>query len=306
MEVSGAGLSMLNDLGSRVQLCNENSKDSGEITIRVQDELDRPVENAQILFSVGDVTCLMGITEKKGDVAEFKGRFPSGAIGSLLIQNPDYETYSKKFFNPKSDAQDLGTITLKGYAVKNVSAREIDINKILGDDGYGWQLNPAKKDLGSNDHVVVVLERILDDPSQEEVTAAADIRGAESKEIRLLPGKYKMSVTFIKENTSIVIPKEEICGDDSGGLAALLGEDECEDVGPTTISNNAPFTTQYNLKVEFADSLYQKNQIVFTGLNFNLADADNKVHDDLSEWSKASKYVTQSPDLFMPVFVSIG
>jgi hypothetical protein len=145
----------------------------------------------------------------------------------------------------------------------------------------------------------------LDDPSQDEVTAVADIRGAETKEIRLLPGKYKMGIAFIKDNTSIVIPKEEICAD-SGVLGKLLNNDECKDVGPTTVSKDSAFTTQYEMNVEFTDMIYQDSKMVFTGLYFNLADAEPKVHDDLSEWSKSNKYVIQSPELFRPAFISTG
>ncbi|MBU0536508.1 MAG: hypothetical protein KKE20_06065, partial [Nanoarchaeota archaeon] len=287
------------DLSADAAYCEEKQLNSADVTFRVADLLGRPIPDASVTFSAQDTGCLIGFTELDGDRAVFTGKFPKGAIGSIIIEHPDYEKYVKLYFRGKDEPQDLGVINMKGYVIKNVTAKRVDIDKVpynpvLG--GGGWQFIPLKHTLRGNEKVVVMLERIKETPYDDEVFTAAELTQTTQAEMRLVPGKYNLKVVILQQGVTVVIPKEEVEVDD-----------EDETIPETVLANNADFMAgQYETEIIIDNGIYYDNTIEFTAVAFNLigTPTNERVHDDLNVWSKVDQIANNHAEYLQPVLIA--
>lgn len=84
------------------QLCDPRQRDSNEYTFAVQDPLGKPIDNVIVSFVSSDQFCVIGKTQLDAHATEarFTGRFPTGAVGVLMVQKPGYTTYVENYFIP--------------------------------------------------------------------------------------------------------------------------------------------------------------------------------------------------------------
>jgi hypothetical protein len=293
------------------QLCDEKQKTSGDISLKAVDRMGNPVPGAEIIFMAGDVGCPIGETtlDASGN-AVFKGKFPKGAIGSIVFIKQDYENYVVPVFRAKDIDQDLGTITMNNYIMKNISIMKMDVDKLPDPDLEGtfkaalalklgfWELTAVKIPLKNKEHAIVVVQRVDDDSGT--ALSAVDINSSSKGQIRLVPGNYTIKVTLISENTTMIIPEDERCEE-------VNGKEECETLKEVVISDNSPFVSgQYEIPAEVDESIYSNNVIQFTAVNFNLLGVpqEDRRHEDLEDWAKVDVRVTNHQELFMPVLKS--
>ena len=274
------------DVSEQAQLCNDNQRTSGEVTINVVDQKNRPFEGAAVYFSVGDLMCPMGeaMLDNSTGTATFTGKFPMGAIGSIIIMHPEAEPYTIEFFRAKEEPVTLDLVKLNRAVFKNMTAKRLNVNR---EDGE-WNIDPTPQDLAANEQVVVSLEKDKSE-NQAAFTTTAVVKGKEQAELRLIPGEYKMTVTLMRDNVTIKIPDQTISG---------------QKVQGTTLVNDGVFPTQYVIDVTFDNSIDGDNTLEFYGLYFNLEGVpeSSRKFDDISEWNNVTQIAGSNRDLVMPVY----
>ncbi|PIN86815.1 hypothetical protein COV19_02990 [Candidatus Woesearchaeota archaeon CG10_big_fil_rev_8_21_14_0_10_44_13] len=276
----------MTDVTAQMQLCNDNQKTSGDVTITTVDTQNKPLDGAMIYLSVGEVMCPMGETslDSEGKLASFTGKFPMGAIGTLVVMHPDAAPYTREFFRAGKDAMKVDKIRLQKYVVKNATAMKMNINKYGGD----WLIDPAPKPLGENEEAVIMLEKVKDNPNEPDVVAAASVKANERSEIRLVPGKYKMMITLLKDKSTIVMPKQTVGG---------------QEVPETIVVANGVFPTEYEAYVIIDNSIYNAKEIRFNALYFNWLDVPQaeRTLDDMEAWGNTTQYATENINYLSPV-----
>ncbi|MBI4149911.1 hypothetical protein HY488_00745 [Candidatus Woesearchaeota archaeon] len=216
------------------QLCDPRQRNSGDYTVRVQDHQGRPVDGAVVSFASSVQFCPIGRSElnAQGTIATFAGKFPTGAIGALLVEKAGYTTHVKNYFNPKTENTELDPIVLKPVINKSVLARKVNVDFLTVDyvdtpagsiPVKGWVLRPSDQPLQANEKLTVIMERQKENPFESAFVAFVEVKGSDmTKKISLIPGTYKMTVILVREGEDVIIPEDYRC---EGGVLGF-GE-EC-------------------------------------------------------------------------------
>lgn len=279
-------LQQMSDVTAQLQLCNENQRTSGDVTITTVDTQNKPLDRAMIFLSVGELMCPIGETRlsQDGKIASWTGKFPIGAIGTLVVNHPDAAPYSQEFFRAKESSMMLDRIRMMRYAVKNVTAVKMNLNK----EGSEWALDPSSEKLGENEEVVVMLEKIKDKVTEPDVIAAASLKTDGKAEIRIIPGKYKATITLLRDKTTVKIPAQNIAG---------------QEIPEMKIVENGVFPTSYEAIVTFDNSIYGNNEIIFNAMSFNLPEVpeQERTFDDVNAWGNITQYATDNLNYIAPI-----
>jgi len=182
-------------------LCDFDMRTSGDITVVARDAFtEEGVEEVNVLYTCGDHSCAIGITNESG---QLKTQFPICSGGIVSFVNYDY-------FLP---AQSLDTETGKraltvseGYPYVD---KDITVRKQVFDVRQN-RLNQNKVDLKQKEQVVITLEKIPESIGEDPVTTVAEFWGNQSGPslmVRLVPGTYEVTGTMIL-NEEVVIPEE--------------------------------------------------------------------------------------------------
>lgn len=274
------------DNTAQAQLCNENQRTSGDVTITTVDMQNRPLPGAMIYLSIGDLMCPMGETrlDADGKIASFTGKFPLGAIGTLVVMHADAAPYSREFFRAKETQMAVDTVQLQKYVSLNATAMRMSINR----QGEDWVVDPTPLPLAENEEVIVMLEKVKENPNEPDVITAASVRPGKKEEIRLVPGKYLMTVTHMRDKTTIKIPKHMLEG---------------QEVPETKIIENGIFPTEYEAYVMIDNSIYNSREIRFNALYFNLADVpeESRTLMDMDAWGNTTQFATEAINYISPV-----
>lgn len=269
----------MSDVTAQVQLCNENQRTSGDVTITTTDTGNKPLEGAMIFFSIGELMCPIGETKLTADrnMAVYTGKFPVGAVGTLVVMHPDAAPYSQEFFRAKETPMFMDSIALSKYVMINASAVKLGLNK---DDENEWVLDPSPSQLSGNEEFVVMLEKVKEKQTEPDVVAAASVKQGQMSEIRLVPGKYKMTATLMRDKVTLKLPKQTVGG---------------QEMPETTVIDNSVFPTTYEAFVIFDNSIYSSKGVEFKALSFNWPEVPEKDRtlDDMLAWGNMTQYATE-------------
>lgn len=276
----------LQDVTAQMQLCNENQRVSGDITITTTDMQNKPLPGAMVYFSIGDLMCPMGETalDSSGKIASYTGKFPTGAIGSLIVIHPDAAPYSQEFFRASETPQKLDTVKLQKYVEINATAMKMGINK----QDNEWAIDPTVQDLGDNDEAIIMLEKVKEKASDPDVIAAAVIKANEKGEIRVVPGKYKATITLLRDKITIKVPKHT---------------EHDQEIPEFKVIENGVFPTSYEAYFIFDNSIYTANGITFKALSFNWPEVpeNQRTLDDMAAWGNTTQYAADNINYLSPV-----
>ncbi len=293
------------------QLCLEKYRDSAPVSLKARDSLGQPVKDAVVMFSSGTTSCVIGETDEEGN---FEGKFPTGALGSVVLKHMDYATGHKPYFMASEEPKDIGIIRMPRYVVKNVTIKIMDIDKELTYENYipqyEWVLTPGRRRPDSKEHAGVVMQRKKESQFDDEVMGGGDINRTHKGRMRLIPGNYSLQVILLRDNTTVIIPEDEIC---KCTTVCPPDDEECETIDPINLSYNSPlFEGEYKLNVVIGNELYvnvNDTDLELTALNFNIRGVPqgDRKHSDLQGLTQInSKIAPANAELLQPRFVSSG
>src|SRR3989344_736031 len=238
-------------------VCEEKFKNSGNVSLFVTDKLNNLVDGAVILFSLGQETCYIGEANERGF---FTGKFPKGALGSIIVNHPDFAAGYITPFMASNDPKDLGSIALNRYINKNITAKKMEIKKYVPAGLPGslalWSLVPLRKTLTSKESVTIIFAKVAENPLEEPFVTAVQFNGDETKEIRIIPGNYTINVMLMQDPQTIIIPEDEVCWED------WKGDEECETIPAVTVANNDAYLGgTFEKQIIIGDEIYRNNKI---------------------------------------------
>ncbi len=191
------------DISQPTLLCDEDSRNSGNITVDVRDSAGLPIPDAQILYTILDTNCFMGTTDEKG---RLMSKFPDGVVGGAVSAiSPDHIGRSIDF--TPTDINEQVTISLSPTLTKKV----LVMKKQLKKTSNGWEFADAALPLSEKEQAVVNFRRIPSDIGEQAFVGIAQVDGKfGASEIQIAPGSYEADVTVLLKE-SVIIPEKEKC-----------------------------------------------------------------------------------------------
>jgi len=241
-------------LSERSLLCD--TRTSGNVTVNVVNAANKkPVDDAQILYTIIDESCFIGATGLNGILKE---TFPVGVGGVVNVVKDGYIGTSLEF-DPKIKTDASLKVDLKPIYTKKLIIKKKNIVKTP----QGWQFANAPVDLSSKESVTITLAR-TNDENELEFSSVANYDGQQKdpSEIDIAPGNYAADATLILNNR-IIIPEKEKCV-----TKGIFGEKEC-------------FTIP---KIDFGEKSTPGQERFPEGglkLNFTISPSDLETHDTI-------------------------
>jgi len=221
-------------VGGAAQLCNPEHRVSGTYTIIVRDSTGQPVPEALVQLAASEHGCPIGQTDARGT---WRGKFPTGVIGQLIVSKPGYSTHIEEYFLPGLESANEEFMLSKARNVSIIGAKR-NVNKIIvaydasGNPVYDWVFNPGPLPLMDNEELIILMQREQGHPREQPFVGTVRIAGAQVGSMELIPGNYTANAILLKKGTEIVIPED---GDVPEIRLAPAGsaEEVSERVGPT-------------------------------------------------------------------------
>ena len=188
-------------VSDRTLLCDIRS--SGNVSLSVKDAVYRkPVEEAQVIFTVTEESCYIGSTDSSGSITE---NYPVAIGGLLNIQKEGYIGKSLQL-NPKIETDE----SIKGDLLPIFSRNIVVKKKNVVKTSRGWRFVNTPEELNEKETAYMSLTRISDD-NEQEFASFLNYEGMKGPyEIEIAPGKYNAELTLIL-NERIVIPEKKKC-----------------------------------------------------------------------------------------------
>jgi len=308
-------------------LCSENQKNSPVIQVKVVDQYTgEALDESEIIFSVGEEKCSIGVTNDKGVL---ESRFPIAIGGVLTAIKEGYVTSSSVFDTDPDFYNFQNTFEMRLWPFKNIGV-EIQKKKLFNckkkpDDEIVcfqnadepavaenpfeavlqeelitelpiladvsrvkdsqkakrtlWYFDGQPYDLDDDEQAMLVLERISG--SDSEVSRALTLEAGTTGEVRLVPGKYKVTIQIFSER-QFAIPEEERCpgwpAEAIGGCSDLAGIEFNKMVLGGTIWHSNE--TYWNLE---PSELYSGNRLIFfaSSPSFHDIPLDQRIVEDM-------------------------
>lgn len=279
-------------IGGSGQFCNMNQRNSGDILVQVRDGDGNPVPDAAVFFSAG-TSCLLGATDGQG---EFRAKFPIG-IGAITATAADHQSANVPYATKVEKADTVG-VTLHRIVEKPAQAYKKNIVK----QGKDWVFDSTPRLLNTNEQAIIIVTKIPQSEYEEDFIEMAQVRGAETGTIRLIPGTYNVQVQLIADDTYVNIPKTKIC-------KKKFGIKKCVTVPEIKLAEGTFFAgdTAIGPWTVSELQLQRDSQIRFHALNFAIADVPemSRHPDDLKAMGKLRNYSEQHLLELLPTFVGV-
>lgn len=316
-------------------VCDENQRNSGNITVRVYDAYNlNPIPEAAITYTVGDETCSIGLTDENG---VFTGKFPIALGGSVTAFKENYLSHFE-ILDTKLDQPDRIDIALwriktvdftitkkKLYNCKktedmvcyfgqtNITPPEesqdilVDSFDIEGSDRARhshWLLSNTPLSLDSDEQAIITFERLS--RNDQPFSSGSSVVGAESNTISLVPGTYRVTISILNDQ-ELLIPAEERCVEEGGVIGGLIAGEQCFDVPdmefPQFSSGGARWDSNTLMEIT-PSALYSTDEIIFKSLSVGLLDVPEnaRVHEDTIAMGKMMEYTQKLKNNLQPTY----
>ena len=191
------------DLATGSMLCDIDKRNSGEITVDVNNYKGDAIDDANVVYTCGEESCTIGTTSK----GKLKEKFPV-CVGGFITATKEGHITSSKVFSTILDKDDKVDIQLEPFMEKKFKVKKKRIVKT----GDYWVFNNNEVNIDREEQAIIILTRVgaLGD---ENYIAAAEyygnqsIYGAEDSIITIAPGTYDIDIQLY-DNKRFVIPEE--------------------------------------------------------------------------------------------------
>lgn len=231
------------DVG-RTLFCDEDKRNSGNITINMTDALSgAPLPDVTVAYGCGEDHCIVGSTGPSGSL---KTRFPVCFGGIISFIKDGYSQMSLPF------NVNLGESKKVSQSIAPTIEKKVQLKKkMLYKDGDIWKLDNNLVPLDKSEDAFVVFNRI-EGPHDMPYSAFVALNlTTENETITLTPGSYNVQVTMTL-NEPVNIPSE------TKGLAKV----------PALSLNETP-SGGLNLEVNITEDDLRKDEITIITMGFD-------------------------------------
>ena len=269
-------------------LCDTDKRNSGEITIKVQNN-GKPVEAAAVSFTCADESCPMGET-KNGELDE---KFPVCLGGLVTVIKDGYLSKSASLSTELGKKQ---TVSLEVEQKKTVG---FNVKKYMLQKGAGsWSLRDNAMPLAEKEYAIVTFKR-MGGLGEEEYNAYQIIYANSTKEtIDLVPGKYAMEGVALLKDEIIIMPQKR-CED--AGLKQVCYTVPTQKLYYGQLSTDEPANIggiKSNITITDADLAKGKMTLYLVTVDLIDIPASERVIEDLDQVTRIGKYSAKIPPTF--------
>lgn len=278
------------DIGGTTLLCQPNQLNSANVSIKVIDGKTQQPTTATLIYNCGSESCTIGDFN-----GAYTGLLPVCIGGTLAVVRDGYFSA----YTPLDTSIDASpppvTLAFQPFRQMEFDVQFIEVKK--GTKRGPWQVDTQNLALQSNDESTsITLERIGND-FEEPFTAVGVVekspafRTGTFRDIRLLPGKYRVSITTMQSpQPPLVIPKDER----KYGGGGIFGHEKKVFIPPEPIIFNdekkllsAGAQFEFELTPEKLDS---GKKILFKAVRFALdkVPENDRIVEDLGQMGKTS------------------
>ena len=265
-----------------------DTRTSGNITVAVSDAANKkPIEDAQILYTIIDESCFIGSTNNDGVLKE---AFPAGVIGGVV--NVIKEDYIGKAveFDPQVKTDAALKVQLQPIYTKKLIVKKKNVAKTL----EGWKFVDTPVDLNNKESATITLTRINGE-GEIDYSSVANYEGKakESSEVQIAPGNYAADISLIL-NQKIVIPEKQKCFKKN-----FWGGKECFTIPKVDFAEkSSPGLEQFSeggLKLNFTikpNDLENHDTIVIYVVSIDIANVpeQERIIEDIEQMGKVEDY----------------
>lgn len=272
-----------NTLSERSLLCD--ARTSGNVTVFVKDAAaKKPVEDANVLYTVIDENCFIGLTNTEGTIKE---KFPV-AVGGVV--NVVKEGYIGKVveFDPQLKSESKLKIEISPLQRKKVIVRKKNVVKTP----QGWQFVNSPADLTPRESATVMLTRVNGE-GELDFSSVAIYDGIDQAEMDLAPGTYYADISMVLDER-IVVPEKEKCF-----KKGIFGDKECVtipkiDFGGQSSTGEERFPSgglKMNITISGND-LQKFETIVFYVVSIDISNVpeQSRTMEDIEQINKIEEY----------------
>ncbi|MEK6984434.1 MAG: hypothetical protein AABX33_07710 [Nanoarchaeota archaeon] len=284
-------------LSERSLLCD--TKTSGNVTLAIMDAATKkPIENAEILYTIIDESCFIGSTNAEGILKE---TLPVAVGGVLNIVKEGYLGKAVEF-DPRAGFDADVNIEVQPISTKNLIVKKKNLVKTP----QGWQFSNKAVDLNNKEFATVTLTRINNE-GELDFSSIANYEGQqkEKSEIEITSGTYSADITLLL-NEKVVIPDKQKCF-----RKGILGSKECftvpkVDFGEKSSPGQERFSEgglKMNLTLN-SNELENHNTLVLYAISIDLASVPEKDRsiEDIEQLSKIDEYSSTYQLALQPAF----
>ncbi|MBI2652278.1 hypothetical protein HYX00_02325 [Candidatus Woesearchaeota archaeon] len=201
------------DLSESSLLCD--TRTSGNISVNIVNAATKkPVDDAQILYTIIDESCFIGSTDANGVLIE---KFPVAIGGVVNIVKEGYIGKAVEF-DPKANNNAELKVRVQPIYTKKLIVKKKDVVKTP----QGWQFADAPVELNNKESATITLTRINDE-GELGFSSFANYEWQQNgtSEIEIAPGNYAVDATLMLDER-IIIPEKQKCI-----RKGIFGEKEC-------------------------------------------------------------------------------
>ena len=290
--------------------CNPEQQTSGDINIYVKDGKNlKGLDEATISYLCGRTLCNLGMTAE----GNFTSKFPRCIGGTLRVTKQGYASYSAPM-DVIDEEPMKADVLLEPVRYFNVTIKNYAITKSGKSPDWAFKEFGLLRPPPTQTAVITLVRNgtIYDEP----YTTAVELTGAESGELALIPGNYKVRImSFLKGIETLdekgmktigdlVFPADHRCIKYKKGFKT---KKKCYDVPtePLVFNQTSPFPyggADYDYT--FTTSMLRGNtRIEFRQfvMGIDKVAQNNRVIEDLDQINKVKMYATSEQDRINPV-----
>ena len=283
----------------------ESSQECANITISTKDaKTGLSLENVNVYYSSGEESCEKGFSENGAVMATLPSCVGSGC--SINAVKEGYWTYPQSY---AVRCDKIGGICLSNDVLCNGESLILNMEplrnknitvmkkKMIKQVSKTWVFSDAAENLVPSEYAVISLQKIKENPAEEDLVLAGVFYGNETS-IELLPGmvpgNYELKIDLFYKfpdylgRNSVIFASVEECTKKLGGL---LGDD-CVTIGPYPF-NETMVEGGFSANVTFTkDMLDNYNNIIFYAISAPDIDTYYSALDayDMEEMGKTEDY----------------
>lgn len=290
--------------GAPSMFCDPNQKTSGRINITVKDGINlQGADQATISYICGNNNCNLGLTDK----GKFISQFPRCIGGTLRITKQGYATYSALLDILNEEPMNI-EVMLEPVRTMNVTIKNYPITK--SGKWTDWSFGESGLMRAKENQTTVIMLIKESKEYEEPFTSVVELRGDQSGELIVIPGKYQVKImSFLKQD--MTIPPDTRCIEfkDYTTIKGWMGEKrkKCYTVPQENLTFNqtAPFPyggAEYDYEFKSSE-LRGKTKIEFRDfiLAIDKVAEQDRIIEDLSQIDKVNMYAAANKDRIYPV-----
>lgn len=284
-------------IAERSLLCD--TRTSGNVTISVLSAANKkPVDDAQVLYTIIDESCFIGATNSNGNLREI---FPV-AIGGIVSIVRDGFIGKSVELDPRIDTDAALKVEIQPTYTKKLIVKKKNVVKT----SQGWQFVNSPVDLSSKETATTTLTRVNGE-GELDFSSIASYEGQqkESSELEIAAGNYIADITLLLDER-IVIPERQRCV-----RKGIFGGKECftipkVDFGEGASAGQERFPEgglKLNLTIS-SDDLEKFDTIVLYVISIDIANVpeQERIVEDIEQINKIEDYSTIYELALQPTF----